>query len=81
MTRLGRTQSGIQGIKNHHWFAGFDWDGFDKQSLVVLIVPTLPSDLKRLGKVMDQSFYIQVNSAPHSDWWPDLTLDRGSIRH
>jgi hypothetical protein len=39
MKRLGRTQSGIQGIKNHHWFAGFDWDGFDKQSLVAPIVP------------------------------------------
>lgn len=48
--RLGRTQSGIQGIKNHRWFAGFDWDGFDKQSLDAPIVPKLPSDLKRLGK-------------------------------
>merc|ERR1712194_1004305 len=31
--RLGRTQNGVQGIINHHWFAGFDWGEFKLRCL------------------------------------------------
>ena len=75
--RLGRTQNGIQGIKNHRWFAGFDWEGFEKQSLKPTILPKIPSDLKELGHVMDYKQKLEVNATPSSEWWPNLNLRLG----
>jgi cGMP-dependent protein kinase len=73
--RLGRTQNGVQGIKNHRWFAGFDWEGFEKQSLNVPFPPNLPQDIKGIGNVMDGRLKQEVDATPYSDWWPDLSLD------
>lgn len=36
--RLGYQRGGVQEIKKHKWFQGFDWDG--------LIIKTLPSPIK-----------------------------------
>ena len=74
--RLGRTQNGIQGIKNHRWFAGFDWEGFEKQSLDAPIQPNIPQDLKELGNVIDNKLKQEMNATPSSEWWPDLRLER-----
>jgi len=73
--RLGRTQKGIQGIKNHRWFAGFDWEGFENQSLDAAILPKIPSDLKELGHVMSYKLRQEIDSPPYSEWWPDLRLE------
>lgn len=64
--RLGRTQNGIQSIKNHRWFAGFDWEGFEKQNLRAPHQPELPQDMKEIGRVVD------IKEVPNSEWWPDL---------
>ena len=72
--RLGRTQNGIQGIKNHRWFAGFDWEGFEKQSLDAPIQPNIPQDLKELGNVIDNKLKQEMNATPSSEWWPNLSL-------
>ena len=73
--RLGRTQNGVQGIKNHRWFAGFDWEGFDKQSLIAPFPPNLPRDIKEIGSVMDGRLKQEVDATPCSEWWPELSLD------
>mmetsp|Transcript_18491 Transcript_18491/g.40011 ORF Transcript_18491/g.40011 Transcript_18491/m.40011 type:complete len:769 (-) Transcript_18491:75-2381(-) len=71
--RLGRTQNGIQGIKNHRWFAGFDWEGFEKRSLEAPIQPNIPADIKTIGKKqLDSNPFQEAAYAPVSDWWPDL---------
>lgn len=76
--RLGRTQNGIRGIKNHRWFAGFDWDGFDKKELEAPIRPEIPTDIKTIGKKeIDKNLFKEAAYAPASDWWPDLKNLKG----
>ncbi|KAL7534439.1 hypothetical protein ACHAXR_005881 [Thalassiosira sp. AJA248-18] len=71
--RLGRNLNGVQGIINHRWFAGFDWEGFKEQTLVAPIQPTIPSDIKTIGKKkLDKNLFQEATYAPESDWWPDL---------
>lgn len=72
--RLGFSRNnGIQDIINHRWFAGYDWNGLkepeegDVPSIEPPIKPSLPSDIKTLGKKMGET-----PSAPESDWWPDI---------
>ena len=73
LKRLGRTQQGVQGIKNHRWFAGFDWDGFNKQSIEAPIQPKIPGNIRDLGnKKVDKDLFKEATYAPASDWWPDL---------
>eukprot|EP01082_Thalassiosira_pseudonana_P013660 g12366.t1 g12366 contig6:1772697-1773372(+) len=66
--RLGRTQGGIQAIKNHRFFAGFDWEGLLENRLTAPLEPNIPSDIKTLGK---RDFV--ENDVLESEWWPDLT--------
>lgn len=71
--RLGRTLNGVQGVKNHRWFAGFDWEGFWDQTITAPIQPNIPSDIKTLGKKkVDSNLFKEAQNAPASDWWPDL---------
>ena len=72
--RLGRTQSGIQAIKNHRWFAGFDWEGLLEKRISVPIEPSIPADIKKLGKPESQDDIMFPSSSltPESNWWPDL---------
>lgn len=71
--RLGRTQNGVQGIINHRFFAGFDWEGFKAQTLTAPIQPVIPEDIKLLGKKqLDKNTFKDAEYAPESDWWPDL---------
>lgn len=71
--RLGRTQNGVQGVMNHRWFAGFDWEGFKDQTLVAPIQPNIPPDIKTIGKKkVDSKLFEEASYAPESDWWPDL---------
>lgn len=72
--RLGRTQNGVKGIKNHRWFAGFDWEGFEKRTLEAPIQPDIPENIKTIGKAkIVNSPFEEAAFAPASDWWPDLT--------
>jgi len=68
--RLGRTQNGVQGIINHHWFAGFDWEGFKSKKLQAAIEPKIPEDLKTIGKKDGMEKLVQ--EVPESDWMPSL---------
>jgi len=71
--RLGRTLNGVQGIKNHRWFAGFDWECFGDQTMMAPIQPTIPPDIKTIGKKKaGDSFFHDAQHAPASDWWPNL---------
>lgn len=72
--RLGRTQNGVQGIINHRWFAGFDWEGFKEQTLEAPIQPSIPADIKTIGKkkLDGNNPFQDATYAPESDWWPDL---------
>ena len=73
--RLGRTQNGIQGIKNHRWFSGYDWEGFENQSLDAPNRPELPRDIKKIGSVMNNKLKLEIDATPYSEWWPDLRLE------
>ncbi|XP_045103910.1 cGMP-dependent protein kinase, isozyme 1-like [Portunus trituberculatus] len=44
--RLGYQRNGIQDIKKHKWFLGFDWDGLKARSLQPPIIPKIrnPTD-------------------------------------
>jgi len=66
--RLGRTQHGVQAIKMHRWFAGFDWEGLFDKKIPVPIVPELASDIKTIGKLD-----YDVDNAPVSGWNPNFT--------
>jgi len=65
--RLGRTQGGTAAVMNHRWFAGFDWEGLLQKKIPVPITPSIPKDMKSLGKP-DRG----GGSASNSDWWPDF---------
>lgn len=71
--RLGRTQHGIQGIKNHRFFAGFDWDGLVQRRIEPPIKPKIPQDMKTLGK----NISIDHSMVPKSEWNPDLKTLEG----
>ena len=73
-SRLGRTQNGIQAIKNHRFFAGFDWDGLEAMQIPPPIKPKYPSDIKTLGKP-------DRNNAlpPEVNWTPDFDEYEGNI--
>eukprot|EP00585_Thalassiosira_rotula_P002035 CAMPEP_0196143800 /NCGR_PEP_ID=MMETSP0910-20130528/13719_1 /TAXON_ID=49265 /ORGANISM="Thalassiosira rotula, Strain GSO102" /LENGTH=763 /DNA_ID=CAMNT_0041405287 /DNA_START=117 /DNA_END=2408 /DNA_ORIENTATION=- len=71
--RLGRTLNGVKGIINHRWFAGFDWQGFEEQTIEAPIKVDIPGDIKTLGKHKHSDNVFQESSyAPESEWWPDL---------
>ena len=71
--RLGRMQNGVQGIKNHRWFAGFDWEAFLEQHLDAPIQPDIPEPITKLGKKkVDNKHFQDAAYAPASEWWPDL---------
>ena len=69
--RLGRIQNGIDAIKNHRWFAGFDWEGLKDQTLKAPIDPKIPSDIKSIGKECSGNHALVATS----DWWPDIPSD------
>lgn len=71
--RLGRTKNGTQGVINHRWFGGFDWEGFEEKTLEAPIKVKIPEDIKTLGKKPgeDKTFQ-EASEAPESHWWPDL---------
>ncbi|KAL7452380.1 hypothetical protein ACHAWC_004103 [Mediolabrus comicus] len=71
--RLGRTQHGIQGIKNHRFFAGFDWDGLQERRIEPPIKPKIPQDMKTLGKKQQDD----DSMVPKSEWNPDLKTLEG----
>jgi len=68
--RLGRMSNGVQGIKNHRWFAGIDWEGLLKQTISAPITPDLPEDLTELGDKAITS----ADPIPDSDWHPNLEV-------
>jgi len=37
--RLGYQKEGINGIRNHRWYQGFDWKGFQEEKIASPIVP------------------------------------------
>jgi len=39
--RIGYQKDGVNDIKKHRWFQGFDWDGLDKKTLTPPIKPTV----------------------------------------
>lgn len=45
--RLGYQKGGIEDIKKHKWFEGFNWDGLANRTLAPPIVPVIrhPSDV------------------------------------
>eukprot|EP00581_Thalassiosira_minuscula_P002661 CAMPEP_0183744310 /NCGR_PEP_ID=MMETSP0737-20130205/65664_1 /TAXON_ID=385413 /ORGANISM="Thalassiosira miniscula, Strain CCMP1093" /LENGTH=710 /DNA_ID=CAMNT_0025979949 /DNA_START=316 /DNA_END=2448 /DNA_ORIENTATION=+ len=69
--RLGRSAAGVNGIFNHRWFAGFDWDGFREQSIEAKIVPRIP-DPPKPDSLNHHLIFEESTHAMESDWWPDL---------
>ena len=47
--RLGRTQGGINKIKDHSWFSSFDWNALYKKDLLPPITPN-KMEFNRLSK-------------------------------
>lgn len=68
--RFGRTHNGVHDIINHYWFAGFDWDMFKEQSMVVPIEPDVPEDITGIGKKPNNVPSAKI--VKDSDWWPDI---------
>jgi len=50
--RIGYQKDGVQDIKKHRWFQGFDWEGLDKMALNPPIVPAVsgPADTSNFDK-------------------------------
>lgn len=50
--RIGYQKDGVQDIKKHRWFQGFDWEGLDSKTLTPPIKPTVkgPSDSSNFDK-------------------------------
>lgn len=74
--RLGRTQNGIQGIKSHRFFAGFDWEGLVQKRITPPIMPSIPQDLKTLGKAGGVN-PVNDTTVSTSIWNPDLKSMEG----
>lgn len=49
-TRLGMLRGGVQDVKKHPWFAGFDWNGLQRRQLSPPFTPSLrgPGDYSML---------------------------------
>ncbi|KAK1738217.1 cAMP-dependent protein kinase [Skeletonema marinoi] len=78
--RLGRTQSGIQGIKSHRFFAGFDWEGLEARRIAPAIKPAIPQDLKTIGKGAVGASPVNDISVPTSNWNPNLKTFEGWLK-
>ena len=48
--RLGYQKDGIQDIKKHRWYQGFDWEGLEARTLSPPIVPKVSSLFDRTMK-------------------------------
>lgn len=72
--RLGRTRSGVRGIKDHSWFSGFDWQALLDHDMKAPWVPDL-GNLEKLAAKDDKNW-----DAPDSEWQPnlDMTSNRAS---
>eukprot|EP00956_Cyclotella_meneghiniana_P020582 scaffold36497_cov30-Cyclotella_meneghiniana.AAC.1 len=71
--RLGRAQLGIQAIKKHIFFEGFDWEGLLIRKMAAPIKPQIPNDIKTLGKPhLNEDIFAPNPMVPDSDWWPSL---------
>lgn len=72
--RLGRTRNGIKSIKNHRWFAGFDWQGLLEKSILVPIEPSVQTDITVLGRrdIFSKNV-INDSQEQESDWWPNFS--------
>lgn len=65
--RLGCQRGGIQDIKKHKWFQGFDWDGLIKQTLPAPIQQTVrsPSDTSNFDEFPNDG---DIPPDEHSNW-------------
>ena len=45
--RLGYQKEGIDGIRNHRWYQGFDWKGFQNEKIACPIVPEVRNYLDK----------------------------------
>ena len=41
--RLGALKSGAAGVKDHPWFADFDWAAFSRREMKAPYIPKVPS--------------------------------------
>jgi len=63
--RLGYQKGGIQDIKKHRWFQGFDWEGLSSQALLPPIQPRVasPTDASNFDKYpRDQDIPVDEDS-------------------
>ncbi|XP_030379878.1 cGMP-dependent protein kinase, isozyme 1-like isoform X2 [Scaptodrosophila lebanonensis] len=69
--RIGYQKGGLQDVKKHKWFLGFDWDGLENQTLKSPFVPKIssPTDTKYFDE-----FPKETNEAPEesSGWDADF---------
>lgn len=48
--RLGNQKNGINDIRKHKWFGGFDWDGFHSQRVPAPILPDVRDPMENIDK-------------------------------
>mmetsp|Transcript_2149 Transcript_2149/g.4689 ORF Transcript_2149/g.4689 Transcript_2149/m.4689 type:complete len:374 (+) Transcript_2149:1216-2337(+) len=72
--RLGRTKTGVRGVRNHPWFSQIDLKALLNRELKVPWLPKL-GNLEKLGTKDDGKW-----DAPDSDWKPNLVSDVASRR-
>ena len=55
--RLGFAKNGAVGVKEHPWFAGFDWDSFAKRTMQAPYIPQVhrPVAAEACGSVIVNS--------------------------
>lgn len=74
--RLGYHRNGIENIKKHRWFQGFDWEGLASQKMVPPPITTVngPLDLQNFDTFpIDEDFDLKGDASTSStDWDADF---------
>lgn len=53
--RLGYQKEGVNGIRKHRWFEGFDWEALQTEAIKAPIIPPIknPFDASNFSKVQE----------------------------
>lgn len=67
--RIGNLKGGVNEIKNHRWFAGFDWDGLRSQQLEPPHIPDIVNsvDLRNFDSFDNENDDAQIENSGWDD--------------
>ena len=67
--RLGYQREGVDGIRNHRWYQGFDWEKFRAEALPAPIISEVKDYLASSILIRAEKFAINQNLPTEDSGW------------